>query len=137
MSVEHEERCIAHEELEPIGDLFWCEDPVTNLMSSKSKFGWSMRIGGEIRKMSDLGVGQVIHRSEVTAGNRVWTGRWCHRKKNGGGNTRGRSTLIRSQVPQVCQQSESGWELQQCTAMRRADCTPCSGGIRGSSCKRS
>eukprot|EP00971_Amphidinium_carterae_P183038 3632184-Amphidinium_carterae.1 len=84
MSIEGEEKCTAHEEIELIGDLFWCEDSGDQLDVEQVKIGMER----EIRKMADLGVRKVIHSSEVSAANHVWTGRWCHRKRNRGVRSR-------------------------------------------------
>eukprot|EP00971_Amphidinium_carterae_P067166 1329507-Amphidinium_carterae.1 len=89
MSIEGEERCIAlHLRMKSLNSLKAClgvNTPVASLMWGRSGLGWG---AGEIREMSGLGVGQVIHRSEIPTGGRVWTGRWCHRKKNGGVRSR-------------------------------------------------
>eukprot|EP00971_Amphidinium_carterae_P068129 1348757-Amphidinium_carterae.3 len=58
MSVDGEERCTALVEIEPIGDMFWCEDLGEQLDPEQVKHGMEL----EIRKMTDvtdLDVGQL------------------------------------------------------------------------------
>eukprot|EP00971_Amphidinium_carterae_P257538 5111984-Amphidinium_carterae.3 len=43
MSVQGEERCIAHGEVEPLETCFGVKTPTTNLMLNRSRLGWNAR----------------------------------------------------------------------------------------------
>ena len=42
----------------------------------------------EVKQMRELDVAEERRRDEVPEGVRVWSGRWCHRKKAGGVRSR-------------------------------------------------
>eukprot|EP00971_Amphidinium_carterae_P186267 3697383-Amphidinium_carterae.1 len=109
----------------------------------ETKAGSSPKRGARAGKYPILGVGQVIDHSEVPADNRVWTGRWCHRKKNGGVRSRYVVRQYNREVdtdsldlwyPWTRSSSNSAWAslaVPQCIAMQqyvqisqRHSCTP-------------
>ena len=60
---------------------YWDEDDGEQLEPSQVQAG----IEREVKQMRELDVAEVHRREEVPEGVRVWSGRWCHRKKAGGG----------------------------------------------------
>ena len=62
----------------------WDEDDGEQLEPSQVQAG----IEREVKQMRELDVAEVRRRDEVPEGVRVWSGRWCHRKKAGGVRSR-------------------------------------------------
>ena len=63
---------------------YWDEDGGEQLEPSQVQAG----IEREVKQMRDLDVAEVRRCDEVPEGVRVWSGRWCHRKKAGGVRSR-------------------------------------------------
>ena len=63
---------------------YWDEDDGEQLEPSQVKAG----IEREVKQMRELDVAEERHRDEVPEGVRIWSGRWCHRKKAGGVRSR-------------------------------------------------
>ena len=63
---------------------YWDEDDGEQLEPSQVKAG----IEREVKQMRELDVAEERSRDEVPEGVRIWSGRWCHRKKAGGVRSR-------------------------------------------------
>ena len=63
---------------------YWDEDDGEQLEPSQVQAG----IEREVKQMRELDVAEVRRRDEVPEGVRVWSGRWCYRKKAGGVHSR-------------------------------------------------
>ena len=63
---------------------YWDEDDGEQLETSQVKAG----IEREVKQMRELDVAEERRRDEVPEGVRIWSGRWCHRKKAGGVRSR-------------------------------------------------
>ena len=63
---------------------YWDEDDGEQLDPSQVKAG----IEREVKQMHELDVAEERSRDEVPDGVRIWSGRWCHRKKAGGVRSR-------------------------------------------------
>ena len=75
-----EEDLATNEKIETYRD----EDDGEQLEPSQVQAG----IEREVKQMRELDVAEVRRRDEVPEGVRVWSGRWCHRKKVGGVRSR-------------------------------------------------
>ena len=63
---------------------YWDEDDGEQLEPSQVKAG----IEREVKQMHEVDVAEERSRDEVPDGVRIWSGRWCHRKKAGGVRSR-------------------------------------------------
>ena len=63
---------------------YWDEDDGEQLEPSQVKAG----IEREVKQMRELDVAEVRRRDDVPEGVRIFSGRWCHRKKAGGVRSR-------------------------------------------------
>ena len=63
---------------------YWDEDDGEQLEPSQVKAG----IEREVKQMRELDVAEERRHDEVPEGVRIWSGRWCHRKKAGGVRSR-------------------------------------------------
>ena len=85
---------------------YWDEDDGEQLEPSQVQAG----IEREVKQMRELDVAEVRRRDEVPEGVRVWSGRWCHRKKAGGVRSRYVVRQYRTEWSKDAFCGTPGWE---------------------------